>query len=133
ELYPLSLHDALPISADNGRGGAGGYINLVTKSPQPRTFVGGEASYGFDQYDSESRRRVTVDGNYAIDDHSAVRLNGLFQDGGVAGRELATNDSWGFAPSLALGLGTDLRALLSYEHVRQDNRPDWGVPGATIP
>ncbi len=120
-------------AADNGRGGPGGYVNMVTKTPQLDNFFAGGVSVGFDEYDSKARKRVTLDGNYAVGEHTGVRLNALFEDSGIPGRSVAKNEAWGIAPSVALGLGTDFRAIMSYEHVERDDRPDWGVPGATIP
>jgi len=119
-------------ASDNGRGGAGGYINMITKAPKQENFVRGEALIGFDQYDSEMRRRATID----VNQHSgnvAVRMNGMIEDSGVAGREMAENNAYGLAPSIAFGLNTDFRAIFSYEHLERDDRPDWGVPGQTIP
>lgn len=120
-------------AADNGRGGPGGYVNMVTKTPLLDSFFAGGVSVGFDEYDSKARKRVTLDGNYTVGETTGVRLNAMFEDSGVAGRSLAKNEAWGIAPSVALGLGKDFRAILSYEHVERDDRPDWGVPGATIP
>ena len=119
-------------AADNGRGGPGGYINMVTKTPQLTDFINGDVSIGFDEYDSRTRKRVTADVNHAVGATTALRLNAVFEDSGIAGRELVEKDTWGIAPSLAVGLGTDLRGILSYEHTEHDDRPDWGVPGATI-
>lgn len=119
-------------AADNGRGGAGGYINLVTKTPTLEEFIAGGVSYGFDQYDSEARKRMTLDTNQIINDSTAARLNLLLEDSGVAGREHAEKNSWGVAPSVAFGLGTDTRAIFAYEHVQMNDRPDWGVPGPTV-
>ncbi|USR40636.1 TonB-dependent siderophore receptor [Ectopseudomonas hydrolytica] len=119
-------------AADNGRGGAGGYVNQVTKTPTLESFIAGGASFGFDQYDSEPRRRATLDTNQIINDSTALRLNLLVEDSGVAGREHAEKNSWGFAPSLAFGLGTETRAILAYEHVEMNDRPDWGVSGASV-
>ncbi len=119
-------------AADNGRGGAGGYVNQVTKTPTLDTFVAGGASFGFDQYDSEPRRRATLDTNQIINDSSAFRLNLMVEDSGVAGREHAEKNSWGIAPSVAFGLGTDTRAILAYEHVEMNDRPDLGVAGVTL-
>ncbi|WP_422911266.1 TonB-dependent receptor [Pseudomonas sp. MAC6] len=119
-------------AADNGRGGAGGYINLVTKTPTLEEFIGGGISYAFDQYDSEARKRMTLDTNQVINDSTAARLNLLLEDSGVAGREHAENNSWGIAPSVAFGLGTDTRAIFAYEHVQMNDRPDWGVSGSSV-
>jgi len=118
--------------AGNGRGSAGGYVNINTKKPTLDAFVSGDASYGFDQYDSKARLRGSVDVNQPIGGTAAIRLNAVVEDSGVAGRELAKNKFWGVAPSVAAGLGTDLRVILSWEHVERNDRPDWGVPGATI-
>src|SRR5690606_475867 len=35
-------------AADNGRGGAGGYVNLETKTPKAENFVGGSVGVGFE-------------------------------------------------------------------------------------
>ena len=120
-------------ASENGRGGAGGYVNMVTKTPTLRNFAAGEFGYGFDQYRSGDRRRGTIDLNYVIGTSTAVRFNGLLEDSGVAGRESAEMKPMGVAPSIAFGLGTDFRAIFAYEHVRRRDVPDWGVPGATIP
>lgn len=119
-------------AADNGRGSAGGYVNINTKKPTLDAFIAGDVSYGFDQYDSKSRKRASLDINQPIGGTAAIRLNAVVEDSGIPGRELAKNKFWGVAPSIAVGLGTNLRATLSWEHVERDDRPDWGVPGATI-
>jgi len=119
-------------AADNGRGGAGGYVNLVTKTPTLRDFVSGDVSYGFDEYDSDPRRRAVVDVNRVLGDTAAVRLNLMLEDSGVAGRAVAERDAWGIAPSLMYGIGTDARFTLAYEHVESNDVPDFGVPGHTI-
>lgn len=120
-------------AADNGRGSAGGYVNINTKRPSLDGFISGDFSYGFDQYDSRDRKRGTIDVNQPLGGTAAIRLNAVVEDSGVAGRELARNKFWGVAPSVAVGLGTNLRLILSWEHLERDDRPDWGVPGATIP
>ncbi|MFA7601671.1 MAG: TonB-dependent siderophore receptor [Novosphingobium sp.] len=119
-------------AADNGRGSASGYVNIDTKKPSLDRFIAGDVSFGFDQYDSKSRLRGSIDINQPLGDTAAFRLNAVVEDSGVAGRELAKNKLWGVAPSIGVGLGTDLRAIVSWEHVERDDRPDWGVPGASI-
>jgi catecholate siderophore receptor len=120
-------------ASDNGRGGPGGYINTVTKTPRLEEFISGEAGLSFDEYGTDPLFRTTLDVNQRVGETAAVRFNALFEDGGVMGRDFARNGAWGIAPSVAIGLGTDFRAILAYEHVERDDRPDWGVPGATIP
>ncbi|WP_202905312.1 TonB-dependent receptor [Luteimonas abyssi] len=119
-------------AADNGRGGLGGYVNLVTKTPQLGYFVRGTASFGFDETDAHARSRGTVDINQQLGVSSALRLNVLAQDGGVVGRKFASSDAVGIAPSLAFGLGTSTRFTLAAQYLSQSGRPDWGVPGASI-
>ncbi len=118
-------------AADNGRGGGSGYINIVTKSPVMENFAHAEVGIGFDEYDSEMRRRATFDVNQRIGT-TGVRVNGMIEDGGVAGRDIAETKGWGFAPSITFGMGTDKRLTISYEHIDRDDLPDWGIPGAFV-
>lgn len=118
-------------AADNGRGGAAGYVNLVTKAPTTENFVRGESSLSFDEYGTDPLFRSTLDVNQRIGT-VAVRLNGMYESGGVMGRDVAEADAYGLAPSIAFGLGTDTRAIFSYERLVRDDVPDWGVPGATV-
>lgn len=119
-------------AADNGRGGPGGYVNLVTKSPSLQNFNHATLGFGFDSYDSDNRLRATLDSNHRLTDGIAVRLNLLAEDGGMPGREIAERSSVGFAPSIAFGLNTDTRITLGYQHTKYDDVPDWGVPAAYI-
>jgi len=114
-----------PAGADNGRGATSGYVNLVSKLPTEQDALGSSVAYG-----SAARRRLTGDWNHAIEslDGAAFRLNVLGQEGGVAGRDVIQRDSWGVAPSFALGLGTDTRFYAFGQHIHQDNTPDGGVP-----
>ncbi|HDZ58425.1 MAG TPA: TonB-dependent siderophore receptor [Pseudomonas xinjiangensis] len=119
-------------AADNGRGGPGGYINQVTKTPQLQNFNLASIGYGFDSYDSDNRLRATLDSNYVISDGTAVRVNLLARDGGLAGREHAEQNSFGVAPSISFGLNTPTRFTLAYQYVKHEDVPDWGVPTAFI-
>ena len=119
-------------AGDSGRGGAGGYVNIVTRAPNLDASYGLSTSYGFDDTGAEDRWRTTLDLNQPFSTTAAARLNVLYEDGGVAGREIASRNTFGFAPSLALGLGTDTRVILAGQYVAQNDRPDWGVPVALI-
>src|SRR5688572_4880608 len=136
DIYNLEQVEVIKGAAgDNGRGTASGYINLATKSPQADTFGGATASYGFDSYASVDRVRTTLDLNQSLDSKlkgAAVRVNALWQDGGVAGRDYTEKNTWGIAPSLALGLGTPTRLTLGYQHNEQDDRPDYGAMAGTL-
>lgn len=115
-------------AAENGRGGAGGYVNMATKTPTTRNFINGSADLKFDDYGTEMFKRATVDANQVFGP-VALRLNGMIEGGGLMGRDTARARAWGIAPSIAYGLGTDFRATLAYEHLTRRDRPDWGVPG----
>lgn len=115
-----------------GRGGAGGYVNIVTKTPTSDTAYSIGASYGFDDYDSDDRVRVTADLNQPLSQSAAARLNLLWEDGGAPGRAVAGRNTFGFAPSLALGLGEQTRFVASAQYVSQNDTPDYGVPVALV-
>lgn len=118
---------------DNGRGSPGGYVNLVTKTPKFADSYQGGVTYGFDRYDSKHRTRATADLNKVLNDRSAVRLNLMVEDGGVAGRDVARARAWGVAPSVTFKLSPDTSATLSYSHLQTRDRPDFGVPTAALP
>lgn len=120
-------------AADNGRGGPGGYVNMATKTPLLEDFIKAAAGISVSDKGGDPLYRASADVNQRFGETMAVRLNAMWENGGVMGREIAENSAWGFAPSIAFGLGTDFRAILSYEHYERDDRPDWGVPGATVP
>ncbi|WP_419570763.1 catecholate siderophore receptor Fiu [Rheinheimera sp.] len=112
-----------PAGADNGRGSSSGYINLASKmatleDASVANLTGGSGSY----------KRGTLDMNRQIGDTSALRVNLLAQDSGVAGRDVVEDNRYGFASSLALGLGTSTRTYLNLFHMSQNNIPDGGIP-----
>lgn len=114
-----------PAGPDNGRSAASGSINLVTKQAHLDDAFSASVGVGSSKY-----KRVTVDWNKPLEgmEGAAVRLNLVGEDSGVPGRDTVENKKWGFAPSLALGLGTDTRIFLNYLHLEQSNLPDGGVP-----
>jgi catecholate siderophore receptor len=122
-----------PTGSDVGRGTAAGYVNMLTKTPHLNLGQTAELRYG-----SADQKRITLDANQALPfgdagswiSKSAVRLNAMWQDGGVPGRQLVEQESRALAPSLALGLDTRTRATFSAQFLRQDNLPDYGIPGA---
>lgn len=104
-----------------GRGSAGGSLNIVSRLPEARTFATADLSYGTADY-----KRTVVDMNYALSDTVAVRLNGLWHDQDVAGRDALFQKRWGIAPSITIGLGTPTRLTASYYHLDTDELPDSG-------
>lgn len=120
-----------PSGSDNGRGTSSGYINLVSKSPQLRDITAGSVIVGTDD-----RQRATVDLNRKLNlgiPGVAFRLNLLAQDYDVPGRDMVNSKRLAIAPSLAFGLGTATRTIIGYQHAKQENIPDGGVPTFGLP
>ena len=112
-----------PGSTNAGRGATGGYINMVTKAPKRDDSLSARFMVGNADY-----KRGMLDWNHRLGDSAAFRLNGVWQDTGYPGRDVAKYRTWGVAPSLAFGLGKPTSVVLSYSHEQQDNVPDWGIP-----
>lgn len=112
-----------PDSASGGRGGAGGTINLYTKTPKAENFFSGSLGLGTDRY-----RRATIDLNRTFGESGAFRLNAMGFDADVPGRDGPSNRRWGIAPSVSWGLNTPTRVTLSYFHMQTNDVPDGGIP-----
>uniref|UniRef100_UPI00261C2F7F TonB-dependent receptor n=1 Tax=Janthinobacterium sp. TaxID=1871054 RepID=UPI00261C2F7F len=57
-----------------------------------------------------------------------VRLNLMFHDAHVAGRDFIHGDRWGVAPAITFGLKSATQATLSYYHMQSSELPDTGLP-----
>jgi catecholate siderophore receptor len=122
-----------PTGSDVGRGNAAGYVNMQTKSPHAESAYAATYAYG-----SGDVSRATIDFNQDLAlgtpdgwlDRSAIRVNALWEDGGVTGREVVTRKNQSVAPSVALGLGTPTRVTAAAQITWQDNVPDYGIPGS---
>jgi catecholate siderophore receptor len=117
-----------PAGADVGRGATSGYVNLATKVARAGRLHQGTATYG-----SDDKKRVTLDVNEQVGPAAAIRLAAMWQDGGVAGRDVAKQNRWAVAPSFTLGLGARTRASVAFEHYEQDDLPDYGLPRGALP
>ena len=119
-----------PAGTDNGRTAPTGAINLVSKRATLESALSGTLSVGVD-----GQRRVTADVNQTLGglSNSALRLNMLWQDSDVPGRDHVANQRLGLAASLGLGLETATRAYLNLLYVDQDNIPDGYVPTIALP
>src|SRR5438477_11013783 len=113
-----------PASSYAGRGTAGGAINIVTKQARTdRSFYGMDTTIGTD-----STRRVVIDANQVITPSLAVRAGGLFQEAGVAGRDLTTdNRNGGYVATKWTPLDT-VKITTGYVHTGISGLPDFGVP-----
>ncbi len=110
-------------SVYSGAGSVGGTINLVSKAAKEGDATTISAGLGSDAY-----RRLTADTNHMVGEHTAVRLNLMAHENDVPGRDVEKFERWGFAPSIAFGLGTDTHVTLSYLHQEDDNIPQYGMP-----
>jgi catecholate siderophore receptor len=113
-----------PGSTFAGRGTAGGAINIVTKQAQDRDFYDLKFTGG----PSDQTKRITADFNKAISPILAVRVNGLFQDANVAGRNFVVDDRDGVSGSVVFKPLDGLTLTGQYTHVYQKGLPDFGVP-----
>ena len=109
DIYNLEQIEVVkgPSGAEAGRGGAGGYINLVSKLPHLENSQEVSATYN-----TAEHARLTADINQALSEGSALRLNVMGQQGGVDGRDYVENNGYAIAPSIAFGLDSDTRFYL---------------------
>lgn len=117
-----------PSSSYTGRGSTGGTLNQVSKTAKRNAFQNADITVG-----TNDTLRATADINQPLDgwlglDGAALRLNAMGHQSEVEGRDLIENERWGFAPTLALGMNKPTRLTISYFHLSQDNKPDYGLP-----
>ncbi len=111
-----------PSSMLFGRGSTGGLVNQVQKEADldlnsQVTLTGGNYEY----------KRGVVDLNQNLGEESAFRVNVMKTDA-ESSRDHVESHSFGIAPSLKFGIGTDNEYFLSYTHLQYDNIPDFGIP-----
>ena len=112
-----------PSSTMFGRGSTGGLVNEVSKTPLRLPLYEGQLTVGAPEF-----VRTTVDVNQPFSSSGALRVNLMFQDNDVAGRDDVHTQRWGIAPSVAIGLGGPTKLTLSYFHQEENNVPDDGLP-----
>lgn len=124
-LYNLERVEVLkgPYALIFGRGGGGGIINRVQKTPSAGgVFSSARASAG-----SLGAWDVSADMNMPIGSMAALRLNGVFERL-ASHRDHVDGERYALNPHLAVVFGPVWRAGLSYEYVNDDRVPDRGVP-----
>nr|WP_234831277.1 TonB-dependent receptor [Rhodopseudomonas palustris] len=113
-----------PASTMAGRGTAGGAINIVTKQATTAgNFTKAETTFGTD-----ATRRVTVDVNQVINPTLAVRVDGLYQEANVAGRNYVNDDRWGAMGAIKWTPTDTVKITANYVHTDLSGLPDFGVP-----
>jgi catecholate siderophore receptor len=124
-LYNIDRVEILkgPYALIFGRGGGGGIINRVQKSPvADEVFYAGQASINsFGAYD------VSADLNAPLGDRAALRLNAVYESLD-SHRDFVAGERYAINPYVAVELSPDWKLGLSYEYVNDDRVTDRGVP-----
>lgn len=112
-----------PNSVYSGAGSVSGNVNLVTKSPKNDDITTVSAGLGTENY-----QRATLDTNKVVDEGVAFRLNLMTHGNEVSGRDYVEYQRWGVAPSIAFGLDTETKIVLSAHFQDDQGWNDYGVP-----
>lgn len=106
-----------------GRGGGGGVINRVTKTPIiAERLLSADAAA-----DTWGSWRLGGDVNLPVADHVAARLNGFVEQASNH-RDSYGLTRWAVNPTLGFDLGGRGRLVLGYEHASDDRVADRGIP-----
>jgi catecholate siderophore receptor len=124
-LYNIERVEVLkgPFALIFGRGGSGGIINRVQKTPSADALaIGGASSINtFGSWDA------SVDINAPLTSNAAFRLNSTYESLDNH-RDFFEGERYAINPYVAVDLGGGWKAGLSYEYVRDDRVTDRGVP-----
>jgi catecholate siderophore receptor len=112
-----------PSSTIDGRGTTGGALNIVTKQAADKSFYNSDTTIAGD-----GTRRVTLDVNQVISPTLAVRLDGMWQNAGVAGRDFTTDDRGGALAAVKWKPNDSFTVTANYVHTNLWSLPDFGVP-----
>lgn len=127
-LYNLEQVEVLrgPNALFFGRGGTGGIINRVTKKG-----VLGENFTGFlGSVDTFGGGALQLDGNYSINDKTALRVNGTYERLNNH-RDFFDGDRFGINPTVFLALTPRTTINLSYEYINNERFVDRGIPAGS--
>ncbi len=109
-------------SVYSGGGSVAGTINLVTKKPLADDQSTISAGIGTDDY-----YRGTVDANLRLNELIAVRLNAVYHNQDVPGRDVEFYERWGVAPAITIGIDNPTNLTLQYEHLDDKGMPQYGL------
>ncbi|MFT4912913.1 MAG: catecholate siderophore receptor [Brevundimonas sp.] len=124
-LYNVERVEVLkgPYALIFGRGGGGGIINRVQKTPS----AGGAFASGRVSANSLGAWDVSADVNAPIRDAAALRINAVYENLDNH-RDFFEGQRYAVNPYVALELSSGWRAGLSYEYVNDDRVVDRGIP-----
>jgi len=109
-------------SVYSGGGSVAGTINLVTKKPLADDQALLSAGIGTDNY-----YRATADVNKRINDLVAIRINAVYHQNDVPGRDVEDYERWGIAPSITLGIDGPTSLTLQAEYLDDKAMPQYGL------
>jgi catecholate siderophore receptor len=113
-----------PSSVINGRGEAGGAINLVTKQASTEaSFYNADSKFA-----SDFTKRVTFDVNQVVTPTLAIRMDGMWQIADVSERNYTTDDRWGGLAAVKWTPTSVFTLTANYFHTDLHGLPDFGVP-----
>ena len=112
-----------PSATIDGRGTTGGALNIVTKQATNVNFYNEETTIAGD-----GTRRVTLDVNQVISPTLAIRVDGLWQNAGVAGRDFTTDNREGGMAAMKWRPNDSFTMTANYIHTNLWGLPDFGVP-----
>jgi catecholate siderophore receptor len=126
DLYNIERVEALkgPNAMIFGRGGSGGVLNRVSKQADWDTVRGLNLQLG-----SWNKRRIAGDFGQGINDASAFRVTGMFEDS-ESYRDGYEARRWGINPTFAFKAGENTTITLGYEHFEDERVADRGVPSS---
>jgi catecholate siderophore receptor len=130
-LYNIERVEVLkgPFALIFGRGGSGGIINRVQKTPSAEAF----AFSGWGSVNTFGSWDVAADLNAPLADNAAFRLNATYESLDNH-RDFFGGERYAVNPYVAVDLGGGWKAGLSYEYVNDERVTDRGVPSiATAP
>lgn len=124
-LYNIERVEVLkgPYALIFGRGGGGGIINRVQKTPSSDARFGNfhASANSFGAWD------VAADVNAPLSPKAALRINGFYEN--LANhRDHYSGERYAINPYIAASFGENWRAGLSYEYVKDDRVTDRGIP-----
>ena len=124
-LYNIERVEILkgPYALIFGRGGGGGIINRVQKSPLSDDIIyAGQASINsFGAYD------ISADVNAPLSDLAAVRINAVYENLD-SHRDFVGGERYAWNPYVAFNFNDAWKLGLSYEYVHDNRTTDRGIP-----
>jgi len=125
-LYNIERVEVLkgPYAMIFGRGGGGGIVNRVQKTPLAEQLVAGSASAN-----TEGGFDIALDVNQplGVGMDAGIRVNAFYEQL-ESHRDFVSGERWAVNPNLAVTLAEGWKFGFSYEHVEDDRVPDRGVP-----